>query len=146
LKRETNKSSPSRKRGRADDEVERLGAKYLAKQAKKSQAPSSGKEFAGTESPKPLTMERTKSLETISKAAPPMVWRLCLEKVKAQMQDSEHKDYKKIKYYLKIAVNVAKDSVSEVYEHVRALRTSYSWDAELREMLASSFPEAFIDS
>jgi len=135
-----NSPNSPRKRTRGDDEAERLGAKYTAKQTKKNEISTSSSE--PTSDDQPPTLQRIRSLEAINKHQPLQIVRVCLEKAKLAVQE-DPKDYKKVKYYLKIALSVSKtvDRLAEFNDSIKGLKSAYSWDTELKEMLDTNFPE-----
>ncbi len=96
-------------------------------------------------------MERTKSLEAIGKYPPLKIVKVCIEKTTQLLEESSSvadqqqkpRDYKKIKYWLKIAekMNNSIDKANEFSAFLVTVRTEYaSKDSTLASLLDSTFP------
>lgn len=74
------------------------------------------------------------------------VIKVCLEKAQQLLEPTSQspKDYKKVKYWLKIALSVSQsiEREEEFFEFIKQLRTEHERDTQLREMLDTTFPLA----
>jgi hypothetical protein len=94
-------------------------------------------------------MERSKSIESISKFPPAKIIRVCIEKttnlISESQDDIEHRDYKKIKYWLKIAQNVCSsvNRTQDFADYLHTVRTTHAEkDSTLKDLLNETFPQA----
>mmetsp|Transcript_19981 Transcript_19981/g.27954 ORF Transcript_19981/g.27954 Transcript_19981/m.27954 type:complete len:211 (+) Transcript_19981:70-702(+) len=89
------------------------------------------------------TMQRTKSLEAIGKNPPSKVIKVCVEKT-TFLLTQEPVDYKKVKYWLKIAFDVASSIGKEkdFNEFLKKLHNAHKSKSELEELITTSFPNA----
>ena len=92
-------------------------------------------------------MARSKSIEKISKYPPSKIIKVSLEKAQQCITESEKdlsiRDYKKIKYWLKIAQNVCEkvERLDEFNEFLGTVRTNHTQnDQKLKQLLSEAFP------
>jgi hypothetical protein len=94
-------------------------------------------------------MQRSHSIDIIKNNPPSKIIRICLEKTYQLLQpaaDRKELDegaMKRIKYWMKIAETLSKDieKEEEFNEFVQNLKTSYSMNDQLIELLSSDFPQ-----
>jgi len=87
-------------------------------------------------------MQRTRSLEVIERSSPAKIVVVALEKTNTLLKSvAGNRDYKKIKYWLKIAHYSAGniDKEEEFYSFVKGLQKNFSEDASLQSLIDSEF-------
>jgi len=127
------KVAVGRKRKHEDESSE--DAETIQKSPVKKQ--SIATEDATVQQQQPPTMQRQRSLETIIKSDPAKIIQVCKDKTN-ELVAQTHKDYKKIKYWLKIAGDVsnsATDKDDSFSTFVKTLLADHRRDKELSAVL-----------
>jgi len=118
----------------------RTGSSLAAKDIK-------GSPKSAGQSVKPI-MQRTQSLESIAKNPPAKVIKVCMEKATQLLQGNEARDYKKLKYWLKVAqtVSLSIEREIEFNDFIKNLRQTYPNDKDLKTLLDTTFPSTIMDA